>query len=567
MFSVLVVRLDLDRRSYCRLAAMHKDVVDCRLAIAATISRVTLVRAWTRRLLDASVAALRSTPITRNVVLGHIACVLACSVLLAACGGSLAAGAPSSPASAAAASPSPGDWTRFNYDAARTGVDPASTGITARNLGRLRVRRIHLDGTVDSSAIELHGIVVRRRARDVIIVTTTYGRTIALDAGTGAKLWEYVPPDIHGYQGTPQITTATPIADPGRRYVFAATPDGRIRKLALANGHEVHSGHWPVAITFDATHEKIASALNISGNSVVVVTGGYIGDAPPYQGHVVLIDRGTGRVSHVWNSLCSHRRRLIVPSSCGSSDSAIWGRAGAVIEPDTGRVLVATGNAPFNGSNDWGDSALELAPDASRLLHNWTPSNQAQLANSDADVGSTAPAVLPKVGGLRLAVQGGKDGTLHLLNLDRLDGTRGGAGPRLGGEVGEVSTPGSGQMFTAPVVWSHAGRAYLFVGVDNGTAAYVLRTGGHPGLSIAWQNATPGTSPVLAGGLLYVYDQVDGQLRVYDPASGHPLASLPAANGHWNSPIAVNGRIILPVGNSNDHLTSGSLFIYHLPGR
>jgi outer membrane protein assembly factor BamB len=532
------------------------------------MSRVILVRAWARQLLGASGAAVRCAPTTGTAVLRCIASALACTALLAACGGSLAAGsAPSSPASAAAASPSPGDWTRFNYDAARTGVDPASTGITARNLGGLKVRRIRLDGTVDSSAIELHGIRVRGRARDLIVVTTTYGRTIALDAGTGAKLWEYVPPDIHVYQGTSQITNATPIADPGRRYVFAATPDGRIRKLVLANGHEVRSAHWPSGITFDATHEKIASALNISGNSVIAVTGGYIGDAPPYQGHVALINRTTGRISHVWNSLCSNRHRLIVPSSCHSSDSAIWARAGAVVEPDTGRILVATGNAPFNGTTDWGDSVLELTSDASRLLHNWTPSNQAQLANNDTDVGSTAPAVLPNVGGLRLAVQGGKDAKLHLLNLDRLDGTRGGARPRLSGQVGEVGTPGDGQMFTAPVVWSHAGRAYLFVGVDNGTAAYVLRTGGHPRLSVAWENATPGTSPVLAGGLLYVYDEVDGTLRVYDPASGQPLASLPAAGGHWNSPIAVNGRIILPVGNANDHATSGSLFIYHLPGR
>ena len=53
--------------------------------------------------------------------------------------------------------------------------------------------------------------------RDVIIVTTTYGRTIALDPGTGAKLWEFVPPDIHAYERSAQITTATPIADPDRR--------------------------------------------------------------------------------------------------------------------------------------------------------------------------------------------------------------------------------------------------------------------------------------------------------------------------------------------------------------
>ena len=55
------------------------------------------------------------------------------------------------------------------------------------------------------------------------------------------------------------------------------------------------------------THEKIASALNLSRGLLLVTTGGYIGDAPPYQGHVVAIDAGSGRIAHVWNSLCSNR--------------------------------------------------------------------------------------------------------------------------------------------------------------------------------------------------------------------------------------------------------------------
>jgi hypothetical protein len=49
--------------------------------------------------------------------------------------------------------------------------------------------------------------------------------------------------------------------------------------------------------------------------------------------------------------------------------------------------------------------------------------------------------------------------------------------------------------------------------------------------------------------------------------SGRTLATLAAATGHWNSPIVAGGRIILPEGNANDHATSGTLAIYHLPGR
>jgi hypothetical protein len=458
-----------------------------------------------------------------------------------------------------------GDWTRFNFDAQRSGVEPAATGLSEHDVGALRLRRVKLPGTVDSSAVELHAVKVRGRVHDAVFVTTTYGRTLAIDPASGATLWQFTPGDIRSYEGSAQITTAGPIADPDRSFIYAASPDGVIHKLGVSDGGEVHSGGWPVSVTRDATHEKIASALNISGGSVVVTTGGYIGDAPPYQGHVAMIDRSSGRITAVWNSLCSDRHGLIVPRTCPASDGAIWARQGAVIEPGTGRILVATGNAPFNGSTDWGDSVLELSPDASRLLQNWTPTNQAQLNSTDTDLGSTAPAILPPFHSRRLAAQGGKAGVLDLLDLDRLNGTTGGPSVRLGGQVDQVQSPGGDQVFTAPAVWTHNGRTLVFVGDGAGTWAYALGgSGAHPRLSVAWRSDSGGTSPVIAGGLLYVYDP-GGSLDIYLPASGRRLVSIPAGSGHWNSPIVIGGRVILPVGNANDHATSGTLDIFHLP--
>ena len=504
------------------------------------------------------------------------AAIACCVAVLAGCGGPRPAvvdpGQDSSidyaSASAARAHFPESDWLRFDYDAQRSGVGPVDTGITAHNVNHLRLRTVSLPGTVDSSAIELAGVTVHGRKRDVIVVTTTYGNTLALDPGSGRRLWEFTPADIRSYLGSSQFTTATPIADPDRKFIYAASPDGRIHKLALATGREIHAGGWPVSVTFDPTHEKIAAALNISGSSLIVTTGGYLGDPPPYQGHVVLINRGSGRITAVWNSLCSDRHRLIdPPRSCPGSDAAIWARAGAVIEPGTSRILVATGNAPFNGSTDWGDSVLELSPDASTLLHNWTPTDQAHLNSTDTDLGSTAPAILPNFDGRRLAVQGGKAGVLDVLDLDRLDGTNGGPGGRLGGQIQELPAPGGAQVFTAPAVWSHNGRIWVFVGDGSGTWAYTLGgSGAGPRLSVAWRSGNGGTSPVIAGGLLYVYDP-GGSLDVYEPTTGRRLASLPAGSGHWNSPIVVGGRVILPVGNANDDSTSGTLDIYHLPGR
>jgi outer membrane protein assembly factor BamB len=497
---------------------------------------------------------------------------IGCALTIVACGGhavgaSNAAGTSSpGPAGVAVATPS-GDWREFDYNPQRTGAGPAATGITAGNLSRLSLRRVQIDGIADSSAIELHAITVGGAKHDLIAVTTSYGKTIAIDARTGAKLWEYDPSGVNATPGNPQVTTSSPVVDPDRRYLYSASPNGFIHKLSIATGRQL----WSRRITFDPVHEKIASALNVSGSWVVAVTGGYDGDIPPYDGHVVTIDRTSGRIDHVWNTECAGRHRLILASSCSvtntNGDNAIWGRAGAVIEPGSGRILVATGNGPFDGSSSWGDSVLELTPDAGRLLHNWTPTNQAQLDSGDVDLGSSSPALLPTYHGLRLAVQGGKDGKLHLLDLDRLDGTRAGPSAHLGGELGEASAPGGGQVLTAPAVWRQAGRVYLFVANDSGSAGYELVGGRHPRLSVVWQNAVHGTSPVVAGGLLYIYDETDGALVIRQPVSGVALRSLPVADGHWDSPIVVGGRVILPTGSYHDSSATSTIEIYHVPGR
>jgi len=447
-----------------------------------------------------------------------------------------------------------GDWTRFGYDAARSSSGPARTGITAANLRRLQLQRVRLDGTVDSSAIYARGVRVAGRTRDIFVVTTTYGKTEAVDASSGRVVWRFTPPGYPAWAGSARITNATPILSTDRRYVFAAAPDGRLYKLRLATGTNA-GGRWPVAITRDPTHEKLGPALNLSRGLLLEGTGGYIGDAPPYQGHVAAVDAATGRLVHVWNSLCSDRHALIQPSTCPESDSAIWARAGVVVEPGTGRLLVATGNAKWDGKTSWGDSTLELSPNASTLLQNWTPADQSDLNTSDVDLGSTAPALL----GNGLAVQSGKDGKLRLLDLAKLNG-KGGAGPVTGGELQTLPTPSGSGLFSAPAVWRHDGRTWLYVSDFGATAAYVVNG---RRLSQAWHASAGGTSPVVAGGLLYVYDP-SGALDVYAPTTGRRLASLDAGGGHWNSPIVTDGRIALPVGNANDHRLTGTLDVWRL---
>ena len=281
---------------------------------------------------------------------------------------------------------------------------------------------------------------------------------------------------------------------------------------------------------------------------MLAATDGYIGDAPPYQGHVVTLNPANGRIVGVWNSLCSNRHGIIQPSTCPASDSAIWGRSAPVVDPATGDLLVATGNAPFDGKTNWGDSVLVLSPDGKRLLKHWTPANQAELNASDLDLGSTAPALLAD----GYFVQGGKDGQLRLLRLSSLAGVN----ATTGGELQTVPVPGPTDLFSEPATWQGT---WVFLATSGGTAAWQLRTAGsiRPG-----RTRNGGTSPVLAGGLLYV--QWSGR---------HPR--LPAATGQAVGDAADRRRALAEPdrrrrpgrgrrGQRNDHATSGVLDIYRL---
>jgi outer membrane protein assembly factor BamB len=451
---------------------------------------------------------------------------------------------------AAAQSLPPQDWPTFGGNVESTSANPRPTGMTDVNVAHLKHRQVKLDGTVDASAIYLHGVTILGSRHNAIFVTTTYGKTLALDAGSGAVLWEYTPDSYPELAGTRQITNSTPVADPDRQFIYAASPDGYIQKLAVSDGHSV----WRTAITKLPQREKMDSPLKFFQGHVIAVTAGYVGDKPPYQGHVAILDGDSGKLLHAWNSLCSNRSGLLQPDACPQSDSAIWGRAGAVIDSANGDIFIATGNGHWNGTTDWGDSLIQLNASATKMLGNYTPTDTAALNADDADLGSTSPVLL----GNQLIAQGGKDGKIRLLSRMTLAG----ATPHKGHELQIVPTPSATDLFTQPAVWQHDGQTWMFAADNGGTAAWELENGK---LQEKWKIGTSGTSPIEADGLLFVYVRRGG-LNVYEAVSGKLVATLPCGPGHWNSPIVLQGEIILPEGNANEHATSGVLDIWSLPG-
>jgi outer membrane protein assembly factor BamB len=221
-----------------------------------------------------------------------------------------------------------------------------------------------------------------------------------------------------------------------------------------------------------------------------------------------------------------------------------------VVDPRNGHVFATTSNGPFDGRTNWGDSVLELSAGAGKLLRHYTPTNQAELESADIDLGSTSPALIPS-GHPRYAIQGGKDGLLRLLALP---GSLSAPSPRTGGERQLVKAPGETDVFTAIAVDGST----AYVSTNAGTGAFRL-SGGR--LRPVWSNGTAGTSPVLAGRVLWIYD-LSGALIAYRPGSGRVIRRFPVPAGHWNSPIVAGGRVYLPTGNANDHATRGSLSIF-----
>ena len=440
------------------------------------------------------------------------------------------------------------DWPTFGWDVGRSSAPEMGMGLSADRIRSLSLQQVALDGTVDGSAIYLRGATVGGSSHDAFFVTTTYGKALALDADSGALLWEYTPASYEGLKATYRITNATPVADDDRKFIYSAAPDGMIRKLAVADGRVV----WATAITRLAGREKIASPLSFFRGRVIAATDGYIGDRPPYQGHVAILDAATGSLLHVWNSLSSDRHELLAPSSVPQSDSGIWGRAGVVIDSTTGNLYIATGNGTWDGAVNWGDAVIELDSDATRILGNYTPVNTEELNDEDADLGSTSPVLL----GNGLVAQGGKDRIIRVLDWRTMLGTT----PHRGGEASKVPTPSGNRLFTAPALLRAGNTTWLFAADSGATSAWTLAGAS---LKPRWRTDNAGTSPVVADGMLFVYDPRGG-LRIYEATSGRPIAALPCGAGHWNSPIVADGRIALPEGNANSHLTNGVLDIWRV---
>jgi hypothetical protein len=269
----------------------------------------------------------------------------------------------------------------------------------------------------------------------------------------------------------------------------------------------------PYPVGGEPRNQLQRAGLALDGSEVVIGYGGNNGDCATYWGWLVGASvSGTGPL-----------KSYQVESEPGHLQGAIWGSGNAPAIDSSGDIYAATGNgctqnpcSSEHGSEfDFGESVLKLNPNL-ELLEFWAPANWQERDESDLDLGSSNPVLLP--GGKVFQVsKTGNEATLLYGNA-------------LGGVAGATAStfevcPGSGSWGGGIYVPASAEAGTLYVTCDDGLHAVSVSElcSPHPRVSQppGWQvNGNAVGPPIFAGGLVWVASWYTGSLYGLDPTSG-----------------------------------------------
>jgi len=446
----------------------------------------------------------------------------ALAVMAAASTPSAAAGATGPSASPRPAAVVASDWPTFGHDGRRTAVDasgnsfaPAAPAWTSPAL----------DGQLYGQPLVATGRVFAATENDTVY---------ALAADTGAVLWAdhvatpLVPSSVPGLCGNINPTvgiTSTPVIDTARSEIFvvaaAAAPGGAVHRLF---GLDIYSG----AVLLDEVIDPVGAnrafllqraSLALTDGRVVVGFGGNAGDCEPYNGWVVSAPEDG-----------SQPAKFEVADQPGDSQGAVWMGGAAPSVDAQGNVWVATGNSAFTNSSDiydHSDSVLKLSP-TMQLQDAFAPTTWYADNGGDADLGSTAPALLPN----GLVFEVGKSTTAYVLNQSALGGVGGQVASTAGFCAGD---PDGGAADLGGT---------LFVPCSNGIHAVTV-TSGPPVAQWTTPSGAHG-SPMVAGGL--VWSIGGGTLYALNPSNGSVVQqfAIGSSSSSFPSPAAADGLVLAP---------------------
>jgi outer membrane protein assembly factor BamB len=456
-----------------------------------------------------------------------------------------------------------------------------------------------------------------------LLVVTEADKVYGLDPETGAVKWEKpigIPvssedpeikcPDLSpeiGITGTPVIDTTDNIAYfVANRYAKGnSDPVWEMHAIELDNNERKEAPGFPkpiegeaenlAGVKFKAAEELQRPALLLM-NGVAYAAFGSHCDKTPFQGWIVGIST-SGVVKTKW--------------ATAREGGSIWQSGGGLISDGEGQILFATGNGeepnaeadPPPGTEKptegrLGEAVVRVEVQSGGSLEAedlFSPFDDEFLDEKDYDLGSSAPIALPPQLGTKafpdLLVQGGKEGSVYLLNRDELGGTAQGLGgkdktlrtlEKIGGVWdGAAVWPGDGGYVYLPTVSPPSSDGAGSVG-HLFSFKYEVGGGEKPTLSVA--SKSPEEFGFGSGSPIVTSDGTNGgsailwitrceygtkelcenaELRAYNPVPvGTELQQL------WSAPIGTGNKFSRPYAN-NGHIYianhEGDVFAYSAP--
>ncbi|HEX3520379.1 MAG TPA: PQQ-binding-like beta-propeller repeat protein [Solirubrobacteraceae bacterium] len=435
-------------------------------------------------------------------------------------------------AAAGAAEPA---WTTYHRDAGRSGNDPDATSPLTPSLS--------WQSSDLGAPIWSQPLILGSRA----YVATVGDDVYALNAATGQLVW-------HASAGTPVPSSALPCGDVTPTVGIVGTPvidrtDGVLYAVAdtwngsqaqhLLEGFRISNGERVLSTSVDPPGSDPKAilqrtALNLDGSNVIFGFGGNDGDCSDYKGAVVSAPE-SGATPSYWQV------PIAEPAKYGG---AVWGTGGPAVD-GAGNVYASTGNPnPPGGQKsstyDYSDSVVELSPGSLSLTGHFEPPTWEADSNSDRDLGSGSPELLP--GGMLF--EAGKNGTGYLVDEATMSG---GAEAVYSHQVCGGAGSFGGDAYANGVIYMPCTNGVQALSYDEAARTFTP----------LWQGPSDANGPpIVSGGLIWVVATGGGggtKLYGLEPSTGKPRYTETLPSGvadHFASPSAAGGHLMVATGST-----------------
>ena len=363
-----------------------------------------------------------------------------------------------------------------NYDNARTNSNLNETILNQSNVNTATFGKLGyfpVDGEIYAQPLYVSGVQITGQGmHNVVYVATMHNSLYAIDAdkpGSTVPLWQVnfgpsVTSTVLNFTDIlPEVgVLSTPVIDLTKQimYLVSDTLDGgtpvlRLHALSLADGHEMLNGPVVIAVTvkgdgagssggtltFDPSIHLQRPGLALA-NGLLYLGFGSRGDMDDWHGWLMSYDAST--LQQVSN-LCTS------PNGYGAS---IWGAGRAPAIDDNGNLYVSTGNGDYDGTVNFGESALKVSGKDLTLLDWYTPETWRDLNGNDNDLGSGGVILVPNSNQL---VAAGKSGDVFVIQRDSM----GHLGPKTTASVQNVQANQFGTWDTA--LWNSPSGPIVYV--------------------------------------------------------------------------------------------------------